>query len=182
MHYHLNINLPFAFHPHHFSDVKGFCELPHPVDETNKEMLIWLRERQLTTRVIRYFQSVPFQSYPLHWDGFGAMKDIPKINIVRESNDCVMSWYKIKEGKKARRVINLVNETIDNIDKEDCDLLYSTDCNTDCLINGGIIHDLRNGSNNNKIRKCYSIFLTDINTGKQATWNHALRMLDDVLE
>ena len=180
--YHLNIHLPFTFHPHHFSDVKGFCELPHPVDETNKEMLSWLKERQLTTRAIRYFQSVPLQSYSPHWDGFGAMKDIPKINIVQESNDCVMSWYKIKEGKQARRVTNHVDETIDIINKEDCDILYSTDCNVDCLINGGIIHDLQNGPNNNKIRKCYSIFLTDINTGKHATWEYTLRMLDDVLE
>jgi hypothetical protein len=184
--YHTNINLPINFIPHDFGKIDGFCELGHPVDERNRELLNWLQERELTTRVIRYFQSPPLIKYPLHVDGLikpgeARLKDIAKINIVYESTDCVMSWFQLKPSKADIDAINFVGEKISYFDEKECDLLYSTECNQTCLINGGIIHTLQNGSNNGNTRRCYSIFLVDVHTNKYASWDYAVEKLKDVI-
>jgi hypothetical protein len=86
-----------------------------------------------------------------------------------------MSWYALKPGCTAHTRVNGSGYNALSFKQEECDQIYHTDCDTDCLVNGGRIHTLTNGDNKGNFRLCYSLFLQ--NKSFTLTWDQAVDIL-----
>lgn len=183
-HYHLK-NLPFNFNSFQIVGVvcryRGMAEAIIPLDLLtlhNPEFISWLKDVHYEISDIRYFESGPYVQYDLHRDSQQSVNrdisNITKFNFIFCSYDSEMRWYRTKPGKDGYLYTNKVGEPIMGFLKDDCDVVYTTQANSHCLINGGVIHDLQNGENKNINRKCYSI---TINT----SWNTAVERLDQYI-
>ena len=117
--------------------------------------------------------------YNLHVD----WKDGPvtKINIVFNSTDTVMNWYKLLPGKSPIVYRNQLGQPVNGYNIDDCQKVYTVQTNTHCLINGNEIHDLINGSNNGKNRHCYSMVLGYKKTNERLPWNQSVEIFRDYL-
>ena len=186
MRYHYNLkNLPFNFNP--FS-IKGvvcrkdvMVESPIQYDllkSHNPEFISWLEDENLSISYIRYFESTPYIQYDLHRDSQQSVNEdlsnITKFNFIFISYDAEMRWYRTKPGKDGYVYKNFVKEPIMGFLKDDCDVVYTTQANNHCMINGGVIHDLQNGKNNNVNRRCYSIMFN-------IPWNTAVERFSQYL-
>ncbi len=86
-----------------------------------------------------------------------------------------MTWYKIRASTKGELYLNSQGYPIYRYLKETCDIIFTTDVNSHCMINSGVIHDLVNGYNNGINRKCYSFAFSKIN------WNESVERFKEFL-
>lgn len=170
--FHRNINIPDIFVPFE-KNYNSFKEIPIYKTSINKNFIDWLYSFNLTFRVGRFFNSCPNQDYGLHIDG-NSFQDCVKLNLVYDSSDTVMSWYKTKEGYSGKLLENSVGEPVIYYEEDKCEMLYSVPVNTNCIMTGHVIHTLRNGPNNGQFRKCYSLFLDNLKTKTRLKWDEAL--------
>jgi len=130
----------------------------------NRPLLLWLLEQDLIVDAVRVFRSLPHAVYHLHRDLDPSMpQDYPvvKLNFIRHSFGSRMLWYKLKPGAVSSDYTNPSGITSQHYRPEDCDLAWDTECDTDCLINGGEIHTLVNGPNQDQPRMAYSWVITN---------------------
>lgn len=203
---HYPITLPYEFKPWidlydpRFGRVKPHeitAEIAVPISELwrhNNVFCRWLRQQDLVVYTMRMFRSVPNIEYQLHVDvdptaeqqihhAQDAAKyvyaSIVKINFIYHSWGSTMTWYTLKNGSRAELDLGYSGYTVYKFNKEDCDQIYHTDCNTACLINGGRIHTLTNGGNQDSPRLCYSLMLQ--NRWGTLTWDQAVKDLSSWL-
>ena len=172
--YHFNLNLPVPFIPYEVAP-SPFKEVPMDINLVNKEFVEWLESIGLTFYMGRFFKSPPFVNYALHIDGKAA-KDCVKINLVFDSSDTIMNWYEPLPGYNGTIKPNPLGESVVYYEKERCKILHSAQVNSHCVINGNVVHDLKNGLNHGQTRKCYSIFLIDAKTSDRLKWDNAMKI------
>jgi hypothetical protein len=98
-----------------------------------------------------------------------------KLNFVYHSHGSTMTWYDLKDSGDTYVNVNANGYKSLSFKTEECDVIYHTDCDTHCLVNGGRIHTLTNGQNNNSTRLCYSMMIQD--NHRSLTWDRAVEML-----
>ena len=152
----------------------------------------WLLGLGLHVYEIRMFRSWPYAEYKLHVDvapnfplektSFKLVDSVKhvydglvKLNFIYNSHGSTMTWYDLKDGSTARQFLNNNGYASFSFEKQDCDVVYHTDCDTHCLVNGGRIHTLTNGQNNASARLCYSMMIQ--NKDQTLTWDRAVEML-----
>jgi hypothetical protein len=156
----------------------------------------WLEHLDLHVYSARVFRSLPNLEYKLHIDVDPSVTDsyaakpvdpktyvydgVIKLNFVYSSRGTTMTWYRLNEGKQARVTVNASGYTSYNFDKEDCEILYHTACDSHCLVNGGIIHTLTNAENDDNPRMCYSLSIQ--NSNRDLTWDSAVAALTPWLD
>jgi hypothetical protein len=179
--FHYNLNIPEIFLPYKFVDNNQFQEIILNREFINPEFHNWLEtfDLKILPWGTRFFSSPPNMKYNLHVD----YKDGPvtKINIIFNSTDTVMNWYKLLPGKSSTVYRNQLNQPINGYNIDDCQKVYTAQINNHCLINGNEIHDLINGPNNGKNRHCYSIVLGYKKTNERLPWNRSIEIFRDYL-
>lgn len=179
--FHYNLSIPQVFVPHAFLDQNRFQEIILTHDLINPEFHEWLESFNLKVipQGTRFFSSPPYEKYKLHVD----YKDEPvtKINMIFNSTDTVMNWYRLLPGKSPIPYRNQLNQIVNGYNHEDCQKVYTTQVNNHCLLNGQELHDLVNGSNNGRNRHCYSMVLGYKNVSKRLPWDQAVEIFQDYL-
>ena len=160
----------------------------------NNEFSRWLGDIGLTVYNFRLFRSYPGSVYQLHRDidptaeylpafdrGQYQYERIIKINMIFNSQGSTMNWYSQKRSTLPLSNIlsNPQGYAALKYFPEQCQLQYSTSCDTHCLINGGRIHNLINSENQTGNRYCYSIFIS--NSKLNLTWKEATILLKDYI-
>ena len=102
------------------------------------------------------------------------------INLVFNSHGSVMKWYRLKEGCRPIFKNSYSNHYYYKFIEEDCEVVYETACDTDCLVNSGVPHDLTNSSNDHSPRMCYSLMIQ--NKERTLTWDQAVEKLTPGLD
>jgi hypothetical protein len=177
--YHANIKLPVPYVPYEENYSNKFVEKETYQEFLNKEFLDWIRSLGLVIHHGRFFNSPPFKRYPIHIDGGKIAKNSTKINLIFNSYDSIMNWYKpLDEGYI---VTNSLGKSIVNYKIDKCNLLHSVPVNSHCIIDGSIPHDLVNGSNNGQSRKCYTLYLFDPKENTLLSWERAVELFDPYL-
>lgn len=181
--YHTNLNIPVVFNNFEPAS-EGFSEKSLPVDNISKEFRDWLRTMGIIVTRCIFFCSPPHRVYRPHTDGsFQKKEDWAKINIIFNSTDTTMTWYRAHEdSKEGYTQPNTEGKPVRYWDPAKCDILHHTAVNKNCLINGTVIHDLKNGPNNNNMRSCYSMWIADQETEKLLSWDEAYRRLSAYTE
>lgn len=178
--YHCNINIPVPFIDYE-QDYDKFKEIVVDQTRVNSEFIDWLNNLGLSFFNARFFNSLPYQKYPLHIDGKADL-ECTKLNIVFDSYDSVMNWYQPLDGYLGNYHKNNVGEYIPVFEKHKCRIVHSARVDTTCIMQGHIIHDLQNQYNNGKCRKCYTFFLLDSKTQNRLTWDRALDVFQNYLK
>ena len=125
----------------------------------NRSLVLWLLEQDLVVDSVRVFRSVPMDHYHLHRDlAPHAPLDtaVVKLNFIYHSWGSRMQWYTLKPGRTAGQWLNPSGVVSQHYRPEDCDLVWDTECDQHCLINGGEIHTLKNTENQGQPRMAYS--------------------------
>lgn len=177
--YHCNINIPVPFIDYEH-DYDKFQEIVVDRTRINSEFIDWLSGLGLSFFKARFFNSLPHQNYLLHIDG-KADVECTKLNIVFNSHESVMNWYRPLDGYSGKYDKNTVGEYIPFFEKNKCRVVHSARVDTNCIVQGNRIHDLQNQFNNGKCRKCYSFFLLDSKTQRRLTWTGALDVFKNYL-
>jgi hypothetical protein len=93
-----------------------------------------------------------------------------------------MTWYRAKPGfEDGTTYLNTLGTPVRYWSKEKCEVLHRTPANSNCIINGGIIHDLENSQSNRGSRICYSLILQDLETKKWLSWGELVGRLKEFL-
>jgi hypothetical protein len=182
--YHHNINIPVKFIEFEKpSDV--FEERICNPDLVNDEFKDWLGTLGIEIARCIFFSSPPGKKYNLHVDGDKSQDgryNCAKINIIFNSSNTYMNWYKAKPGfENGTTYLNTLGTPVRYWKKEDCEVLHRTEANRNCVINGSVIHDLENDKNNNGNRVCYSLILRDRTTKAWLRWDELLSILKDYI-
>lgn len=183
------LTLPFSFDSW---NVKEFQKISARIDEKpfsshvlDKEFLDWLTYLGVFVQDCRVFNAAPLVRYRPHKDISYISEiqkkhtDCVKINIIFNSVNSKMIWYRLKENESPLISKNTVGEKLyvypDNI----IDQIYEAETDGPAiLINGMEIHTLHNG---NSHRLCLSMPLFNVNSGKRITWNEAEEIFKDYL-
>ena len=170
--YYAAINIPVPFIPP-INIHRGFHEVELDRNTINKEFMDWLADVNLTFFHGRYFSSPPNKLYRLHSDINKADTETEcvKLNIIFDSFDTSMSWYALQPNKSEIISKNTLGEEIFYYDKNDCNVLHTISVNTNCLLNGSVIHDLTNGNNNGVNRHCFSMILCKLDSKERLKWS-----------
>jgi hypothetical protein len=176
--YHANLNIPVEFEDFE-PPSQLFLEKNLPIKNISNEFKDWLSSLGIILTRCVFFCSPPHRTYRPHTDGsFFDHEDWAKINIIFNSTDTTMSWYNAHEDSKEGYLeTNTQGKIIRYWDPKHCDVLYQTPVNQNCLINGTVIHDLKNGPNNGNMRSCYSMWIADKETKQLLSWNDAATRL-----
>lgn len=177
--YHARLTIPVAFQ--NFEPASDhFLEKSLSLGKIPNEFRDWLRSLDIVIQRCIFFCSPPNRVYRPHVDGqFSAQEaNWAKINIIFNSSDTVMTWYRAKDGFQDGFVEkNTESKLVRYWNPAHCDVLHQTPVNESCLINGTVIHDLKNGPNNGMMRSCYSMWIKDYKTGRLLTWEAAVDRL-----
>ena len=176
--YHKAVKVPVEFKE--FEEPAGiFEERRCDISKVNKEFTEWLASLNAEIAVCLFFCSPPNKKYSLHVDGNykqGEKYNCAKINIVFDSSDTVMHWYQALPGfEDGETFNNTIGRPVKYWNKKNCKVLHTTSANQSCLIDGSVIHDLENGPNNGRFRKCYSLILKDKTSGEWLSWNDVVQ-------
>lgn len=206
---HYNISLPQEFN--HWLDPWDERFGPYAVNQAAREITVdleelalhnawfvsWLNEHGLDVYYTRVFRSRPNVWYHLHRDVDPTRPDVElmrrtgqlqniydrvvKINLIFNSQGSQMQWYRERDGQQIQPRSNSNGYVSMTYEMSQVDVIYTADCDTHCLINGGEIHTLINTENNGEPRICYSVFLkrqdsTDI------TWHEAVDLFQPLLK
>jgi len=177
--FHRNVNIPDIFVPFE-KQYDYYSEIPFHKSSVNRDFIEWLYSLDLTFQQGRFFNSCPNQFYSLHIDGI-SLQDCVKLNLVYDSSDTIMSWYKTKEGYSGNIRKNYIGEPVIYYEEDKCEKLYSVLVNSNCIMTGDVIHTLRNGNNNGQFRKCYSLFLENLKTKTRLKWEEALEIFGPMI-
>jgi hypothetical protein len=170
-------------------------EISAPIGELwlrNPAFVRWLQSIDIQVVSLRLFRSLPNCEYKLHVDVDPNLLQLGpwvrpvntdkyvydgliKLNLVFHSHGSTMTWYDLHDGCNSHVNVNGNGYKSLSFEKQDCDVVYHTDCDTHCLVNGGRIHTLTNGQNNNSTRLCYSMMIQ--NKDHTLTWDRAVEML-----
>lgn len=175
--YHFNIKLPIGF-THYMEEFTTFNQIDLNKRDIDKEFIDWLNSLGVSFASGLFFNSLPNMDYELHVDG-NKITDCIKLNVIFDSSDTIMNWYEPQEGYSGIINKNFQNDDILWWEKDRCNLVYSASVNSSCILNAGVVHDLHNGHNDGKIRKCYSLILIDNKTKRRLTWKEALEIFSD---
>ena len=188
---HYNITLPFEFTPVQVNGpLQDHFEIPIDVRhlvQKNHELRLWLQQLGLRIDGARYFQSCPYLVYKKHIDAerppSGELlnrADVVKLNFVYNSTGSTMRWYKLLDGQTGEYYLNTYNEYTMGFPEDRVVEIYQANTDTHCLLDGGTIHDLANGENNNVNRICYSLILQfSKNTrSEKLTWDTAVKIFE----
>ncbi len=175
--YHVNLAMDCVF-DNILTNTSGFQELDYNRNNCSREFMQWVIKHNVTWDRAKMFNSPPNYRYKLHIDGNTHMNCV-KLNIVFNSYNTVMNWYKPKNGYQGYMGTNNLNRPVLYWDREHCDLVHTATVDTVCLINGGEIHDLVNTDNQGQNRHCYSFSLTHPGTRTRVTWAEALELFKD---
>lgn len=156
----------------------------------------WLGSLDIQIYSARIFRSLPNIEYQLHVDvdpkidnTYAAKildadrhvyEGVIKLNFIQSSSGNTMTWYGLKSGCEPHPQVNTSGYTSWNFNKEDCDVVYHTMCDQDCLVNGGQIHTLTNGDNLGSPRMCYSLSIH--NNARTLTWDQAVELFTPWLQ
>lgn len=191
---HYNIELPVEFTPWISRSDPRF--LPQGQTKTreieigrseyssvNRELILWLLERDLTVSAMRVFRSVPLDHYHLHRDLAPNQPEdtaVIKLNFVYHSWGSRMQWYRLKPGRTAGQWLNPSGVLSQHYSPKDCELVWDTECDSHCLINGGEIHTLKNTENQGQPRMAYSLVIQ--NYTRDLTWDQAVEIFKPWLD
>jgi hypothetical protein len=182
--YHFNINIPVNFNPMVMypkdTTIKSDTEIK--VDDQqfyyqNNELTSWLKSLGLRVEGVRYFESVPYTKYKIHTDSLD--KIAVKLNFVYDSHNSEMLWFEKKDTFENSTFTNVSNEQIPVYEFKDLREVYRVKTDTNCLINGGLIHQLVNSDNMGVNRKCFSLKLEWVDKETKLTWYDAVEVLKD---
>lgn len=182
--YHINLNIPVPFTEFE-QQHSSFVEKQLSVTNINREFTDWLYGLDIIVYKCIFFSSTPFRKYRLHVDGFFKenQSDVSekwscvKINMVFNSTDTKMNWYKSLPGHEGGFTEkNSQGMMVRYWDPKHCEVLHTADVNSHCLFNGAVIHDLVNGPNNGQNRNCYTLWLKD-KSHKNLPWSEAATRL-----
>lgn len=177
--YHCNINVPVPL-VHYEQEYSTYKEIVVDRARINVEFTDWLANLGLSFFNARFFNSLPYQKYPLHIDGRADL-ECTKLNIVLDSYESEMNWYEPLDGYFGKQQKNTVGEYIPFFEKDKCKVVHNAQVDTSCIMQGHIIHDLQNKYNRGKCRKCYTFFLTDSKSHNRLSWQEALEIFRDYL-
>lgn len=188
--YHYPIQLPVKFNnwltEDHFQDwdptlTRELIIHPSEIVRTNWAFVRWLNSLGLTVETVRVFRSTPSEHYHLHKDlAPSEVKAKIKLNMIYDSYGSTMSWYHQRSGTAPRLWTNYSGVQSQYYRPEDCEEVYTTDCDTDCLINGHEIHTLKNTDNHGQHRLCYSLVVQ--NKDLDLTWTSAVEIFQPWLK
>jgi hypothetical protein len=183
--YHCNLNLPVDFIEFE-KDSDIFEERICDPDKVNKEFKDWLTSLDIEIARCIFFCSPPGKKYSLHVDGNKSQDgtyNCSKINIVFNSLNTYMTWYKAKPGfENGTTYLNTLGTPVRYWQKENCDVVHNTPTNTHCIIDGGVIHNLENSKDNDGSRRCYSLILRDCKTKEWLNWNELTTRLQEYIQ
>ena len=174
--YIMNIQLPVNFIPYDFQVDRGFKELLITPEMINQEFHLWLSDLNLKVCPIgsRFFLRYPTMKGTIHVDAFD--NDASKLLFIYDSKGTTIDWYESLPGKSITSRINYLGEVTRYFDISSCKKILSTPFDSNCLLNGKMIHKVDLGHNNFKHRKCYSITLLNYHTNKRINWNEAIEI------
>jgi hypothetical protein len=190
--YHYNINIPIKFNPFLVTDKNNRANFEKPISllfllKDNKELLTWLSKLNLYVQHARFFQSTPHDVYNKHIDAHRPLDgtyinqaDIVKLNFIYNSTGTTMRWYKLSDGQRGEFYTNTNNDTVMGFSADKVVEVYSAAVDTNCILDGGTIHDLTNGENNNLNRMCYSLTIQSYDQ-KKLTWDSAVKILESYI-
>lgn len=183
--YYCNLKVPVDFIEFEEPEKDKWVERICDQDKINIEFREWLQSMKLAVVKCAFFSSPPGKKYRLHTDNnyvLDGISNVPKINLIFNSQDTYMEWYKAKLGFEQGDVdFNTLGRPVRYWKKEQCDLLLRTRCDTHCLVDGGSIHTAEVSPNNNGIRRCYSIILKDSSTGVWLDWADLVNRFDQYI-
>ena len=180
--YHINLNIPVEFNQFETENT-GFIEKHSDISKITQEFTDWLYTLDIILYRCIYFSSPPYRRYKLHVDGY--FKELQgeiawscvKINMIFNSTDTKMNWYKSLPGHEGGIVEkNTTGKEVRYWNQEQCEVLHTADVNQHCLFDGSKIHDLINGPNNGQNRSAYTLWLKD-KTHKNLPWEEAAARL-----
>ena len=193
--YHRSIKLPVEFVDVDYpitEEVLGFKNNLIPRDMINPEFHKWIESLGLYVdpKWGRYFHSHPHQVYSIHADSKESIKPRVKLNLIFDSYDTEMIWYKIKEEDniKDKRILNTIYTmraktitTIRNYNENNCVEIYRTKVNDHCILDSAKIHSLINGENQGKNRRCFSLTLARLSDKELITFEETLDKMKDYI-
>lgn len=178
--YHCNINVPVEFREFEKSADTFEEKICNP-DLVNDEFKNWLSSMGIEIARCIFFSSPPGKKYNLHVDGDKAQDgryNCAKINIIFNSLNTYMNWYQPNAGfENGTTYKNTLGTPVRYWKKEECKVVHRAKTNTNCLINGGVIHDLENDRDNQGNRRCYSLILRDKTTKAWLSWDDLVAKL-----
>jgi hypothetical protein len=178
--YHANIDVPVYFDD--FEPLSDrFEERRSDLEKINKDFIEWLSTMNLSIARCMFFTSPPGKVYNIHLDG-DPWENIDvahaKINIIFNSLDSYMSWYRARPGFENGVTYNNTRGIPNRYwMKKDCEELYKVPVNSHCIINGGVMHDLTNSFHNQGNRRCYSLIIKDLKSNKWLKWNELVERI-----
>lgn len=180
--FHHNIILPFDIHAYEYKDTPDSLSLRNNrIDFTRIEPIFfeWLNDYGTTCcpRWSRYFHSKPHEIYNIHADSISENQPKTKINIIFDSYDTIMKWYELKPIYKRLPETMFVHGVIRIYKPNQCEEVFQTQVNSNCIIDGSKIHTLINGANQGKKRKCFSFALKSLKTNKLLSFDEAIAHL-----
>jgi hypothetical protein len=175
------IKIPVEFKPPRYDNLSTWITNKFSCDDVNPELVSWLNDRGVSFKDGLFFNVPPGMKHNLHIDmKYGShYTDCVKINFIYNSNNAVMKWYKLNEGKGPTLHKNSRGDTIIGFKPEDCHEVFELSGDYESIIfNGQEIHTMINGDT---MRQCYSLFLLKSNTDVRVTWDEAQYIFKDCI-
>jgi hypothetical protein len=183
------LSLPIPFNPVNLNSYqiqsKTTRESPFQSDILNVEFIDWLKQFDLFVNDCRVFNAPPLVRYDPHKDIsfipdlLKLHSDCVKINVVYNSVNSKMIWYKLKKNMSPKVVTNRVGDKINVYPIDILDQIYEAETDSSSmLINGMEIHTLHNGTTH---RLCFSMPLFNLSNRKRISWDKAVNIFKDYL-
>ena len=180
--FHRDVILPFEMKAYqHPNPSGGVSPRNNWIDFTKIEPIFfeWLNDYGITCcpRWSRYFHSKPHDVYNIHADSISENQPKTKINIIFDSYDTIMKWYELKPIYKRLPDTMFVHGVIRIYKSNQCEEVFQTQVNSNCIIDGSKIHTLLNGANQGKKRKCFSFALKSLKTDELLSFEESIDLL-----
>ena len=172
--FHRDVILPFEMKAYqHPNPSGGVSPRNNWIDFTKIEPIFF----ECCPRWSRYFHSKPHDVYNIHADSISENQPKTKINIIFDSYDTIMKWYELKPIYKRLPDTMFVHGVIRIYKSNQCEEVFQTQVNSNCIIDGSKIHTLLNGANQGKKRKCFSFALKSLKTDELLSFEESIDIL-----
>jgi hypothetical protein len=179
--YNIPLKIPVEFRPYHMLELDQSATknkiLPLSMVDINQEWLDWLADQGMFFKYARIFLAKPGARYNLHVDIPTEQPNrIAKINYIFGGANSYMQWFALKPGRFPYRYVDSHGDPVRGYMEIDCDMVHQEPISSPSLIDGGTIHTLVNPSH---ARCCFSIALSDKNTGRWIEFPEAAERLQE---